>query len=451
MKPEILPDLESVISSDELLALESILGQERNAARTNLQALENSLELTKLSGLFAQSSEPTIFEILEEFRRIDKNDEQLHSRSLEFFLNPREARHGLSDSFLAAVLKMAHFFRQQTPVDVLAGETDFRDTEVRREAVTEQGRADLRLANRRREFVLIIENKTVSAEGKRQLARYWQDAEREFPGFAIGGFFLTPEGRAPTTAAGYPYAPLRYAEFAELLQACAERRAPQPNMMLATQYASTIRRWFVEDPEKKKLAWRIFRKYPYAASYLSRDEVKPLWQVSEHLQSLVKRDHTGVEMVYSASKTKELEIWFVPHEWEQIPQLRRAGTAPADKQADDRLLIFWLECSSWESDHDHERQLNVYLGSVPSAKPEEVRKIMSALANGVPRSSPATKTDDKPQPKWTYLWGRTLLTEEQLTELDRDLVFKRITSAWQEFLDEDLPKITAAISGLFAG
>jgi hypothetical protein len=439
MASTVLLNLQGFEHSEELSRLESLLAHDWNATASDLRSLASSPELSALSKALAPRSMPTLLEVLEEFGRIDRHDEHLHSRFLEFCLNPFEQRHGLSDSFLAAIVKRARFFRHGRPWEIRSG-LDFADTKIVREAVSEQGRADFKLTNRRREFVILIENKTLSPEGDRQLARYWEDAEREHPDFAIGGFFLTPEGRPPSTAGDYTYQAISYSEVAELLDISAESRPANPTMMLAKQYALTVRRWFVEDPDKKKLAWRIFRKYPAAAAYISTDGAKPLWQISEHLQNLLKRAGSNLEMIYVSAGTKELSLGFVARAWDKIDKLRRSGTGEKAKEADDRLLAFWLYCYP-QGEHEYEHQLNLYLHAMPGAPTDDVRSVMRAIIKEVPASSPGIEIHEEPQLQWTNVWARRLLDEEQLCELDRDAVFKMIEEGWQKFLDTDLPKI----------
>ena len=449
MVSETTSSLKYLEGREELARLEAAILREESEALLDLQALEDGAELLTLSEKLTVPSAPSALEIVAEFGRLDIHDEHLHSQFLEFFLRPNEKRHGLSDAFLKALFQLGGFFRNRIAVRELDFGGDFSDTEVTREAKSEQGRADFKLRNKRQKVVLLIENKTLSAEGDRQLARYWEDAEKDDPGFAIGGLFLTPEGRQPRTAGKYSYSAVSYGGIADLLDACVKtRKAHDPGVILIKQYASAIRRWFVEDPEKKKLAWRIYRKYPAAAAFLSTDGAKPIWQISEHLQGLLRKQGSGLETLYSSFSTKEVELWFVPHEWDKIAGLRHAGTAKTEKRADDRLLIFWLYC--WPgSEHEYERQLGLYLGSTPGARAEDVQKLIDAISKAVPSSSQEILGDDQPDAEWKILWAQTLLTVDQLNQEDRDVVFKLIDDGWQRFLDSDLPKLKTGIPALF--
>jgi hypothetical protein len=253
-------------------------------------------------------------------------------------------------------------------------------------------------------LVFLIENKTLSPEGDRQLARYWEEAEREAPSFAIGGLFLTPDGRPPKTAGKYSYCALSYGEIAKLLDKCVEfREVHDPGVILVGQYASAIRRWFVEDPEKKRLVWRIYKKYPAAAAYLSTGGVNPMWQISEHLQGLVRKQGSNLKTVYDRSGNKPFDFWFVPCGWDRMVGLRHSSTSKREKQADDRLLVFWFDCDP-VNEHEYETQLNLYLGIVPGAGSDTIAKLIISVAkDGPPVSRGVAELHDEPQPNWTHL------------------------------------------------
>jgi len=98
MASTVLLNLQGFEHSEELSRLESLLAHDWNATASDLRSLASSPELSALSKALAPRSMPTLLEVLEEFGRIDRHDEHLHSRFLEFCLNPFEQRHGLSDS-----------------------------------------------------------------------------------------------------------------------------------------------------------------------------------------------------------------------------------------------------------------------------------------------------------------------------------------------------------------
>ena len=81
----------------------------------------------------------------------------------------------------------------------------------------------------------------------------------------------------------------------------------------------------MEDPEKKKLAWSIYQKYPTAVAFLSTGEGKPLVQIFEHLQDLIASRSSEFEIVMYQPKVKDPEIWFIPREWDSVCSITAKG------------------------------------------------------------------------------------------------------------------------------
>jgi PD-(D/E)XK nuclease superfamily len=437
-------------SSEDLRLLELSLAKKQTSTLRNLQALEDSTELVDLENL-RNCVTSNVFEIIEDFGWIGRNDERLHTRFLEFFTKAGEKRHALSDKFVKALLKKATFWKSGRAIAPdLRG--DFSDTQVLREKDSGQGLPDLMLINVRQKVLLIIENKVRANESQGQLKRYWEGAEQDptFAGFAIGGLFLTPDGRNPVTAGKYPYGAISYAEVAHLLNRCARfKRDGATGDMLVNQYVSAVRRWFVEDPKIEKLAWRIYMKYPSAVDYLESGEGRPWVQINNHLRELIISE-SRLRVLDNKPERQAVDIWFILRDWDEIPKLRHAHTLQKTEAADDRLLIFWFYCSWYrETKEASDRQLGMYLGTVNGARASDVKNMISVFPPETSSSARGLKIHDSPQPEWTHLWARRLLTEEQLRQPDRDLVLKPIDDAWQQFLKSDLPKLEATIKAYF--
>lgn len=190
----------------------------------------------------------------------------------------------------------------------------------------------------------------------------------------------------------------------------------------------------MDDPQQKKLAWSIYMKYPSAAAYLSKEEVKPPEQILEYLGELINRREIDFKNVTPPRRKREL--WFVPCSWAEERGLRDAGA----KETACQLLTFWFSVES------NEEPLDLYLGIAPGAKRDNVTRLIAAVKNDASTSSKGIKVHDSPQTYWTHLWGRRFLTKEELNQENRDLVFRLIGEKWQNFLDQDLPKINDAVS-----
>jgi hypothetical protein len=67
---------------------------QKNELLTDLKAVEQSAELTRLHEMLTAHPGTTILEILEDSRNVNRNSEHPHSRFLEFFLRRRRRRRG---------------------------------------------------------------------------------------------------------------------------------------------------------------------------------------------------------------------------------------------------------------------------------------------------------------------------------------------------------------------
>ncbi len=308
--------------------------------------------------------------------------------------------------------------------------------------MSEQGKVDLKLYNEKQKLVVLIENKTLSGESDRQLARYWEDAENSHPDFAIGGIFLTPNGRPPKTAGKYDYVRVSYGTIAQLLDKSVENREViDSGATLVRQYASAIRRWFVDDPELKRIAWRIYRQYPQAAMYLASPEARPDQQILREIKELVDLS-SQLSVIPSDPAEKEAEVWFIRKEWEDVSELTHAGTA----KAQGRLVIMWVGYHPTHA-RDSLRGVTLWLSSVPGAQPNDVDKLVESVRRAGLKSPPSLQTP-WPDDGWTHAWGCILASEDDAKSPNRDQLFRQIEERWQRFLDDDLPKIKSAISDL---
>jgi hypothetical protein len=265
------PDsLNHLLRSALLARLDEACSQAVRATVKQLDALRPEMDGFD-KRIRSRQDRPNLFDILADDGFIDYREERLHSKLLHHLLDPHSNRHGLNDSFLRSVLeKMAGCFRVNGAACKDPSLQGLSDTVVTLdkpiESAEERGRPDLYLRNERSGFAVLLENKVRHHERPHQLKDYWEAAQERDPEFKIGGLFLTPERRDPVTADGYPYVSLSYGDMADLLEKALEdmTAANAEYGGLPKQYADAIRRWFVLDPEEKRLAWQILQRYPKA-------------------------------------------------------------------------------------------------------------------------------------------------------------------------------------------
>lgn len=147
-------------------------------------------------------------------------NETVHTGLLAWFLDPTKP-HGFGDELVRAVLRL-------TKLALLADEPDFSVDTVVAEQPVPGGRIDIFAEGKTGDgaWSLWLEAKTVSVEGKQQLARY-ESAIDSWIGSAaspgarerVAPVFLTPSGRDPRTASNsryrtYSWVPIGYDRLA---------------------------------------------------------------------------------------------------------------------------------------------------------------------------------------------------------------------------------------------
>jgi hypothetical protein len=412
--------------------------------RIELKVLGRELKTLEARAIFPHAS---VFGLLEQFGYISRHKEHLHSRLIEFFLTPGE-RHGLGDALLKGFAQKAsgRFFSRGSP----CGDpelNDLADTKVEREwPADDLGRADLFAKNERLQFAIVMENKVRQAERIDQLKDYWEAAARLNPDFAIAGLFITPDGRPPQSAGGYPYVSVSFAEISELLDklaAEADRKdefGPSTSA-LAEQYAHALKRWFVEDPELKQMAWRLHQLYPNALEYLQRVDVKPVGQIVEKLRDLISSDER-FKCLEPFIGPQRLGVSFVAKKWEEVGGLKNGATIQ-DRRIGERLLYFVFGGGGGDED------LVLYLSLGAGKRSENSKAIFEAIRRtGLQTLGADFVHSEVQEGHETNVWAKRFASAGQLRDPEPDSLFSLIEEHWKDFCTNELTTITKAVGGL---
>lgn len=372
----------------------------------------NNPELERLEGLLEEFN---IFEVLGAV-----NVELRHSEFLAYLLNPNQ-NHGLGDHFVRRFLQRAvaaHPFEKQGLSAIDLDVLDFEDLVVMRE----WGNIDILLLNEIEEFVVIIENKIGSIEHSNQLARYYQQVERQHPGQKILALYLTPDGDDPSDDR---YLPVSYQLLSDLLAQAISNRASTIGsevLTLMEHYVKMLRRHILSSSELDKLAKKIYHKHQKALDFIFEHRPDIQTAIFEFLQELVRK-HRDLTLDH----TTKSYIRFIPKRLDTMVFKQGEGWTPTG-----RILLFEFKNAS--------NRLGLYLTIGPG--PRDIRERIYELGDG--SHLPLKKNRGLGESHHT-LYKRDILSSKDYVDSDFTELEKKIQNSWEKFLLSDLPEIVDAL------
>ena len=386
-------------------------------AELDRRALEDFLvgnrDLERLEALLDR------FNILEALGVV--RQELRHSDFLRFLLDPRNP-HGLGDTFVKRLLQKILVARGDVPVSVTPIELELWDlgrVEVRRE----WQHIDILLLDEDHQLAVIVENKIGTREHSDQLQRYYRIVEEHHPGWRLIAVYLTPDGAPPSHES---YLPVDYGLVCEVIDGLAEDRGSVVNSDVKTlmaHYTDTLRRHVLVDSDVARLSRLVYQKHKRAIDLIIEHRPDPRVDIQNLLTRLVN-DTDGLVLKGTPGKRY---VAFRPSEWEP-PAALNAGK-------DELGFIRFL----FVSDPD---RLTLYLQVTPGdqgvrRKLYETGHKDELLFNDL--IDP--ETNDYPN-----LYHRIFLGPgfyKDASESDRE---EEIRRHWSGFVEDDLPRIRAALS-----
>lgn len=162
------------------------------------------MEVQKDAELLARKNAPdfNIFRFL-----VYERKEELHSRFISYLLNPRES-HDQGHLFLEHFLDS---LRGETNIPLPNSEFNQGVWLVQREVVSQFGRLDIVLRNKKLKTIYVIENKVDAYEQFDQIDRYGMYIEKHHGQYPTHGLlFLTIDGHSASTAGKMTYYKISY-------------------------------------------------------------------------------------------------------------------------------------------------------------------------------------------------------------------------------------------------
>lgn len=289
------------------------------------------------------------------FRALKVETEEIrHSNTLAWLLDPKGS-HGLGDVVLRRVMSNILLESGEKAPSLSAAEVellDFSDVEVRRE----WHHFDLLvIVHASDPVVVLIENKVRSGVSKKQLERYYKDAQKEFPAARMLPVLLTLEERGEEAEELSPWIPYSYSQLLRVIERIRGQRHRQLAVPVATflsHYEETLRRLTMQDKAITDLCRAIYRKHREAIDL-----------IVEH--GAVSRFQDVVTVVLSEGKQHEIlvvkpgMVFFTPLVWKDLvpkwwvycwlQKLRRGGIhlgLEVGKMADSKLRLACVQALS---------------------------------------------------------------------------------------------------------
>jgi PD-(D/E)XK nuclease superfamily len=395
-------------------------------AASQIRALEHFVTGNRdLAELEALVSRFNIFEALGVV-----NSELRHSNFLAFLLNPKES-HGLGTLMLKRFLQEALQGQENqgvtslTPIEIDIG--DFGASEV----LTEVDSIDVLIHDPKNQIVVIIENKVNSDQHSDQLARYYKQTHKKYPGYKIFGIYLTRY----TEPSGHPkYAAMSHAMVCDLVKEIMSlpRIMLDPGVNVAlSQYTDMLGRHFMEDEKIANLCTKIYQHHKQAIDLImehlpnQRDEIAKKLRALISTQPGLTHDDGGTGYVRFASKAMDIPYFADGSGW------TKSG----------RMLLFEFR------NNPTSLQLVLVLGPGVSDKRSRIFEVAQ-------KSGKLFSPGNTLYAKWSQIYKRVFL-ESSDYNLPTEELMQKIDSKWKAFLADDLPQIeiellkhdwTAAIS-----
>jgi hypothetical protein len=332
-------------------------------------------------------------------------------------LNPRES-HGLGDRFLKRFLQASLDYPPKvqpiTPIEIDL--LDLSDAEI----LFEHDNIDLLIRDDLNDISVIIENKVDSTQHSNQLSKYYQRESARYPRNRVFGIYLTIDGEEPE---GDYYSSISHSVIPELLAELL--RAPglhiDPEVQFALrQYTDVLGRHFMADQKIKTLCEKLYKQHKQAIDLIVSHLPKPKAIASARLKELVEAESNLI-----LDDCSRAYIRFIPKSLD-LPYFNCGKEWTSSK----RVFLFEFQI------RDTSVLLIIQMGP---GDPERRKYIHDFVL--------ANKEVFQIEKKFSELWEslfRKVIVGKLDSGIDQEELIKLIESKWQEFLEDDLPRIEKA-------
>ena len=345
-----------------------------------------------------------------------------HSNFLAWLIDPNES-HGLGDYFLASFLKKlaskASSFGLESPSVFDIDSWHFDSAEILRE----WRRIDILIRYDEHKFVCVIENKIRSGEHSKQLQRYREIIQNEFPDYSRLLIYLTIDGEIPSDD---DYMPLSYGEILPLIDHVIESKRDKIGSEILTfisHYREMLRRYIMEDSEVQEICRQIYKSHKRALDLIFEYKPDKQLEIYECLVDIIEKDP---DLILDEASSKSY-IRFISRDLDFVPKegvYSKSG----------RMLLF--------DTYNGSEGVIMYLSIRPG--PQEIRQQLYEIARedlslfGMARR----KLTDQ----FTAIYKKSILKPRDYEDIDAEELREILASKLNDFKNTDLPKIVGKLS-----
>jgi len=384
-----------------------------------------------------------------------------HSNVISWLLDPCENHH-MGDIFLKKIFEIFYYIGEDTGIRI-SKHKDFEGMAAIRRArffdvivEREKSNMDIVIISRKRKCIIVIENKTTTAGGEKQLQRYAEQLKRAHPGFNVTPGLLrlkSLERKKAESSKAFKYIEITYNDIYDEIEQLLELHKNSMNEKVAD-----FLKFYMESLDARLI--RRSGRFADLCKYIYEGDKKAFQEIINHKGSIGFKDDVpeGVldafQMVLDYGETHEFDeaykifidknpifetgrrkscFWFILEEWEPfLPSI--AGLQWRGLSA--YPIACWFEFSK----KNNKIYFHIEVGPFTSGAPESRLKFLERLKAegiGVPENPTDffTRIGNKRKSYEFEEWGDHVALARLMQEicLDRKDEFKLILNAIKGF------------------
>lgn len=342
------------------------------------------------------------------------HSELIHSNILAWLLDPF-GNHGLNKIFLSK------FLNSIIPDSQYLDSIKYNDFKIFSEKSIHEKRIDLLVISEENSLVIGIENKILGTEMNKQLYYYFKGITEEYTKFSNKFFvYLTPEGIPPSDEENW--IAFDYSKIEDIIVDILNKQKSVISDEVygfLDQYSKILNRYITKrDLELEKICENLFKEFKNALNIIF--QYKP--DIHSEIQKIIIQLIKSNEDLILGNTTKHI-IKFTSKKLDNL--IPKEGALKWSKE--DRVLLF-----EFKSDN-YKMKLQLVIG--PAKKESDIREKLLKIARKELGIFKEAKSD-KITKKYRQIYRKDILSKKFYEDENMDIIKKRISSKYNEFLKE---------------